>query len=92
MHAIEVVEAQVSREKPENAEAHRIKNRETPFYLCRKLKSESEIEQKTQTAINRKTEFFRCKNRKTDLESGRNRKTKNPNASLHVEFSENNGA
>ena len=93
MHAVEVVEAQiVRRETGKNTKAHRIANPKTAFYLFRKMKSESEIGHKMQTTVNRKTELFRCKNRKTNPESGRNRKAKNPNAPLIVEFSENSGA
>ena len=65
-----------------NTKQHRIADTKTRCSFSRKPKTESEIEQKPQTAIATKTEnpkSFWYKNRKTDLKMDRNRKTENPN-------------
>ena len=83
----EVVEAHISKGKPEKHQtAHRITNPKTRVYFCRKRKTESEIEQKLQTAIvinTQKPKFFCTKTGKSIYKMAETPKPKLPMSPLN---------
>ena len=88
MHVVEIVRRIFSAENLEKHQTASNSKSKTQFYFCQKPKTESEMEQKLETAIVTKTEnskFFGTKAKKNDLKKRRNRKTENPNAPVREE-------
>ena len=88
VHVVESVRRIFSAENLEKHQTASNSKSKTQFYFCQKPKTESEIEQKLETAIVTKTEnskFFGTTAKKNDLKKRRNRKPENPNAPVHEE-------
>ena len=88
MHVVKIVRRIFSAENLEKHQTASNSKSKTQFYFCQKPKTESEIEQKLETAIVTKTEnpkFFCTKAKKPIQRKSRDRKTEDPDAPVHEE-------
>ena len=88
MHVVEIVRRIFSSDNLEKHQSASNSKSKKQFYFCQKPKTESEIDEKLETAIVTKTEnpnFFGTKAKKPIQRKSRNLKTEDPDAPVHEE-------